>query len=289
MIRHPVKLLASDLDGTLLGPDTRVADRTAAALEAAAAAGIEVVVATGRSHWTALPILEELACVRWVICSNGATVYDRQRGEIAARRLLSAELVDLVVGRLRAAFPTVGLAWECATGLVQDERWMVNRVATNPAVVASSHEPVTSELDLMAGEIVKLLVAHDHLVTYEWLAAVLPHMPEGVSVSTSGAQFVEVTAIDATKAEALRQLCGQLGVNRAHTIAFGDHANDLAMLGWVGTGFAMANAAAHVLAEADAVAPHHAEHGVAQVIEALLGASAAGGLGSAGDGGVSAA
>jgi len=107
-------------------------------------------------------------------------------------------------------------------------------------------------------------------VMYEWLAAVEPHMPEGVSVSTSGAQFVEVTAIDATKAEALRQLCDQLGVDRAHTIAFGDHANDLAMLRWAGTGFAMANAAEHVLAEADAVAPHHAEHGVAQVIEALL-------------------
>ncbi len=272
MIPHPVKLLASDLDGTLLGPDSRVAGRTAAALDAAAAAGIEVVVATGRSHWTALPILADLRCVRWVICSNGATVYDRQRDEVAVRRLLSAELVDLVVGRLRAAFPTVGLAWECASGLVQDDRWMINRVATNPAVVASSREPVTSELDLLAGEIVKLLVAHDRLVTYEWLAAVEPHMPEGVSVSTSGAQFVEVTAVDATKAEALRQLCAQLGVDQAHTIAFGDHANDLAMLRWVGTGFAMANAAEHVLAAADAVAPHHAEHGVAQVIEALLAA-----------------
>ena len=270
MISHPVTLLASDLDGTLLGPDSRVADRTTAALEAAAAAGIEVVVATGRSHWTALPLIDHLACVRWVICSNGATVYDRQQGEVVMRRLLSPELVALVVDRLRAAFPTVGLAWECASGLVQDDRWMANRVATNPAVVASSREPVTSELDLRAGEIVKLLVAHHELVTYEWLAAVQPHVPEGVSVSTSGAQFVEITAIDATKAEALRQLCQQLGVDRAHTVAFGDHDNDLAMLRWAGTGVAMANAADHVRRDADAVAPHHADHGVAQVIEQLL-------------------
>jgi Cof subfamily protein (haloacid dehalogenase superfamily) len=266
-----VKLVASDLDGTLLGADSTVSVRTEAALKAVAAAGVEVVVATGRSHWTAVPLLDHIGCLRWVICSNGATVYDFEVGDVVLRRPLPDDVIRRVVDRIQDAFPSVGLAWESGTGIAQTEQWVANRAATNPAYATGWPEP-TSELEIGASPILKLLVAHHELITYDWLNALQPYLPAGISASTSGASFVEITSSEANKGEALRQLCHQLRIDRADTIAFGDHSNDVGMLGWVGTGYAMANADHQVLAMADEVAPHHTEDGVAQILEVLVAA-----------------
>lgn len=266
---HPLRLVASDLDGTLLGPDSVVSDRTAAALEATAASGVEVVVATGRSHWSSVRLLEHLGCIRWAICSNGATVYDFDAAEVVDQRPVSDEHVGEVVERVVQAFPTAGFAWESPEGIFHTERWAVNRAATDARFVAKNSRP-TRELEIGVEPILKLMIAHDVMTEYEWLDAMRPHVPEGLSSSTSGAAFAEVTASDANKGAALRSLCDQLGIGRQATIAFGDHSNDLEMLGWVGTGYAMANANPRVLEAADAVAPHHAEDGVAQVLEGFL-------------------
>lgn len=272
-----VKLIASDLDGTLLGPDARVSDRTAAAVRAVAAAGMDVVIATGRSHWSALPLVEHLGCIRWLLCSNGATVFDLEAGDAVHRRFLSGGLVADLMARILDAFPTAGFAWESAMGIAQTERWVTNRLATNPTYRPSTAEPV-HDLAPGDGPMVKLLVAHDELITYDWLAALEPLLPSGVCASTSGASFAEITVAEANKADALAHLCLQLGVDRSATIAFGDHANDVGMLEWAATGFAMANAHPLVAARADHVAPHHGDDGVAQVLERLLASGPASGF-----------
>lgn len=263
-----VRLVASDLDGTLFGPDGAVSARTAATLRDVAAAGVEIVVATGRSHWSAVPRLEHLGCLRWLICSNGATVYDFEVGEIVVRRALSPADVAEVVDGLTARFPSVGFAWESPEGVFHTDRWVANRYATDARFQVKQRP--TRELRVHEETVLKLMIAHDELTEYEWLDALATEVPDGLSASTSGAAFVEVTAADANKGDALRLLCDEVGVDRSHTIAFGDHANDLGMLAWVGTGYAMANAAARVREIADATAPHHAEDGVAQVLSELL-------------------
>ena len=263
-----VKLIATDLDGTLFGPDHEVSDVTAEALRAVAALGVEVVVATGRSHWSAVPRLEHLGCVRWLIGSNGATVYDFEAGDVVIRRPLGADAVRAVVEGVGKQFPSVGYAWESPDGVFHSDRFVRNRKATDrrfPIV-----ERPTYEFNIDGPEILKLMIAHDLLTEYDWLDAMAVHVPDGLSASTSGASFVEITAANANKGAALRLLCEQLGVDRAETIAFGDHSNDLAMLHWVGTGYAMANGAARLLDIADAVAPPNHEHGVAQVLTSLF-------------------
>lgn len=265
-----VKLVASDLDGTLLGPDAEVSPRTVEALQAVAEAGVEIVVATGRSHWSAVPRLEHLGCIRWVICSNGATVYDFEAREVVTRRLLTQAQVTAVVEGLGRAFPSAGFAWESPSGVFHTDRFVANRRAIDARFVPKASRP-TRELRVGEDEILKLMVAHEALTEYDWLDAVAAHVPTGLSTSTSGAAFVEVTAAEANKGDALRALCQQLGIDRAHTVAFGDHANDLGMLTWAGFGYAMANAAPRVIAAADATAPHHAEDGVAQVLALLNG------------------
>lgn len=270
---HPdassVRLMATDLDGTLFSPDHEVSDHTAAALGLAAGRGVEVVVATGRSHWSAVPRLEHLGCIRWLICSNGATVYDLAARQIVVSRQLTDEQANEAIDGVAAAFPTVGFAWESPEGVFHDERWIANRQATDGR---SRAEPRPArELDVEAESILKLMAAHDVLVEFAWLDAIEPYVPHGLSVSTSGAAFVEVTAPQANKGDAVRLLCEELGVDRAETIAFGDHANDLGMLTWAGTGYAMAGADPRVVDAADVTAPSNADHGVAQVLTHLFG------------------
>ena len=101
--------------------------------------------------------------------------------------------------------------------------------------------------------------------------ALADHIPGTVSASTSGASFVEVTHVAANKGAAVEALCGRLGVEQAATAAFGDHTNDLEMLRWVGRGYVMANAHPRAFDASPLRAPHHAEHGVAQIIAELAG------------------
>ena len=95
-----------------------------------------------------------------------------------------------------------------------------------------------------------------HLVTTTW--------------SSTGA-LVEISAADVTKASTLALLCDELGVAREEVVAFGDMPNDLAMLRWAGTSYAMANAHPSVLDLADRRAPSNEDDGVAAVLEELFG------------------
>ena len=246
-----------------------VSERTIAALRVISERGVEVVAVTGRSHWSAVGLLRPVGCIRWIICSNGATVYDFEAEAIVHERPLTEQQVDEVVNKLTKAFPTIGFAWESVRGVFHTDQWVENRQATDPSY-APKKTRHCRQLTLDDGPILKLMIAHHELTTYDLLDALRHHLPEGVSASTSGASYAEVTQADANKGDALRHLCEQLGVDRAETIAFGDHANDLPMLDWVGAGYAMANADPRVRAVADYLAPDHGEDGVAQVLERLF-------------------
>lgn len=267
-----IQLVASDLDGTLLDADSRLAPRTITALRHAAAQGAEVVAVTGRSHWSSIELLRPAGCIRWIICSNGATVWDYEAEDVVHHRPLAANVVDEVLAAVVSAFPSVGLSWETPQGLFLNEQWIDNRRATDPRFQNRLPSPPV-DFGFENGPVVKLMLAHHELTTYDWLDAVRPHLPDELSVSTSGATFVEVTRSDANKGDALAQLCATLGVEAHAAVAFGDHSNDLPMLSWVGRSYAMANADPRVLDIADHTAPPHHEDGVAQVLETLFSAS----------------
>lgn len=270
-----VRLIATDMDGTLLGSDSRVSPGTARALGAAADAGLDIVVATGRSHWSAIPLLDGLDFIRWVICSNGATVYDREVGDVVLRRPIEGHLVEQTLAAAIGAFPELGVAYETPDGLVYSKTFRSNRESARagfrytPPPDSSAVKP-TESIDQIASEtVLKLLLAHPELVQLAWLDLLSPHLPTDLHVSTSGADFVEVCAPGADKGLALAVLCEELGVDAAHVAAFGDHANDLGMLTWAGYGYAMDNAHERVKAICTHIAPHHASDGVAQIVSTL--------------------
>ena len=136
-----------------------------------------------------------------------------------------------------------------------------------PGVWDLEDEPPIAQV---VDRLVKVMVGHPDL-GHDALLTRLQSLGLGhLEISSSGADFVEITAPEAEKGQAVERLASQLGIDRVDTVAFGDQMNDLGMLRWVRSGYAMENAHPEILAATDLRAPHHDDDGVAQVIEDLL-------------------
>ena len=119
----------------------------------------------------------------------------------------------------------------------------------------------------------KVLARHEELSPPEFWTAAEEAVGDGLVVTWSSASsLLEMSAPGVTKASTLALVCERLGVDRADVVAFGDMPNDLPMLAWAGTSYAMANAHESVIAAADHLAPDHDDDGVAQVLAGLFDA-----------------
>ena len=263
-----VRLVATDLDGTILRSDGSVSERTVAALRAAEDYGLMVVVATGRPPRWMRPVAEALGHTGLAVCSNGAVIYDMHTDRVLEHTAISREVVLAVAAAVREAMPEVTFAIE-----TRDAGF--GREASYPVADAEDTEldgvRVGSLDDLVNDDVIKLLVRHADLDPDGLLAAareVAGEMAELTHSSRSG--LLEISATGVTKAATLARIADRHGIAAADTVAFGDMPNDLPMLAWAGRGYAMANAHPEVLAAAAHRAPSNDEDGVAQVVEKLL-------------------
>jgi Cof subfamily protein (haloacid dehalogenase superfamily) len=260
-----MRLVASDLDGTLLLPDRTLSPRTVGVLREAAQAGIVLVLVSARPPRTIVPLARELQAKGLAICCNGALIYDLDGEAIVQHWPCTPEIVRDLVLRLREAAPGVHFAVEvgdqygCEPGFA----------AWNPRVWAAV-SPVEDVLALCEAPVTKMLVRHAEIERDSMLELILRLGGAAISATHSGASFVEVSAAGVHKALALEWLAGSLGIDRQDVVAFGDMPNDLPMLVWAGRGVAVANAHPEVLAAADEVTLSHAEDGVAVTLERLL-------------------
>jgi len=204
------KLIATDVDGTMLLPDSTVAPRVAKAIAAAEDAGIEVVMLTARS-WRSLRLLAHDAIPRGMaVCSNGAVVYD-----LATDTILDSQPIDPVT--LRAFLDRavdeldVAIAWETERRVFRTQRYHELRGSDHlpPAYVAAIEFAEEIADDHV---VTKVLVGHDTLQPDELLAA-LDAFALGVTATVSGGPFVEVMAAGVTKALALAALCEARGID----------------------------------------------------------------------------
>lgn len=260
-------LLVSDLDGTLLNADSAIAPRTAAALKAAHDRGVHIVAATGRSHRTAAKLLHPLEVMKWAICSNGATLFDLEADDVVSHTFIAADAVGQILSTIDP-FPELGFAWETPAGLFRDRPMKIQMHRRyGPGIWDLESEPPIHQV---TDQLIKVMVGHPELDHDELLTALRPLIGGDLEISSSGAEFIEITAASAEKGQAVARLATELEVDQPDIVAFGDQMNDLGMLTWVGQGYAMANGHPEVLDATPLQAPHHHEDGVAQVIERLL-------------------
>jgi hypothetical protein len=265
-VRVPARLIATDLDGTLLRSDGTLSDRAAAALRWAAAAGVPVVPATARPlRW--LPVYPFLSEAPQVIFGNGAIVYDRRAAAVVARHQLAPAVLAELCDRIRAAVPAALFAVEVDDGLAMRHepgyplRSDLGHPAVRPAELA----------ELVARPAVKLLVKGPGVAPDELLAGVVGATgPAAEPTVSAGYGLVELAAPGISKATGLAAVAAALGVAPAEVVAFGDMPNDLPMLMWAGHAVAVGNAHPDVLAVAHEVTGTNDEDGVATWITTRL-------------------
>ncbi|MFD6180259.1 Cof-type HAD-IIB family hydrolase [Streptomyces goshikiensis] len=270
------RLIATDLDGTLLRDDKSVSPRTVAALAAAEEAGIEVFFVTGRpARWMDV-VADHVHGHGLAICANGAAVVDLHAGrEFVQVRALPRDTALTVVNALRAAAPGTSFAVERTTG--------INYEPTYPpffqdpgATVATVEKLLHEEPDTTAAPVLKLLAHHSELSPDEFLMLARSAAGDHASITRSSpTALLEISGLGISKASTLELCCAERGISPAEVVAFGDMPNDVEMLRWAGTSYAMGNAHPDVIAAASGRTVANNEDGVAVVIERIIAERAA--------------
>jgi Cof subfamily protein (haloacid dehalogenase superfamily) len=261
----PPKLVASDLDGTLVRSDNTLDERTHRAIATAHAAGAIVVFCTARPHRGLRDLPEATRRHGVAICNNGAMLWDLRTESVIESSPLEPDTARELVALLEAEVPGGAWAVERTGGFGHEPgyvtRWPIPEGATVGAVHALIAEPA-----------VKLMLRHNRMTAdalLERAREACGHLAELSHSSTTDA-LLEISAAGVSKATALARLCAKHGIDRADVVAFGDMPNDLPMLAWAGHSVAVANAHPDVRAAADEVTASNDESGVALVLERLF-------------------
>lgn len=262
----PPRIVATDLDGTLLNSAGSISPRTADALNLARAAGAEIVFVTARPPRSIRRFADLTGLTGPAICSNGAVLYDLATGELLARRTIDPKAARAVADSLTEALPGVAFAVETGTGVLIEAGY-TRRVEHDVA----HYQEVVSACE--AGEPIVKLLALSPAHTSDEMSEVALRAVEGLAeVTHSGVPgLLEISALGVTKAGMLGELCRERGVEPGEVVAFGDMPNDLAVLAFAGAGYAMANAHPLVLSATRHRTSSNDEDGVAVVLERLFG------------------
>ncbi|MFE7076435.1 Cof-type HAD-IIB family hydrolase [Streptomyces sp. NPDC057620] len=259
------RVVATDLDGTLLRGDLTISARTRAALTRATASGARHLVVTGRPAAACRHLLKTLDYTGLAICGQGAQLYDAGRHRLLSSAVLDrsavrvlAERIAEVAGPLEFAVVTAGLDGEFLVTRGFGER------------VRHGWRLVDEYAAMWEGPIEKVLIRSRRLDD-DRLAALAERICEGrVAVAHSGEGRIELLPAGVSKAGGLAEAARKLGFGAADTIAFGDMPNDIPMISWAGHGVAMGNAHVELRRHAEEIAPTNEEDGVAAVLERLF-------------------
>jgi Cof subfamily protein (haloacid dehalogenase superfamily) len=262
-----IRLVATDLDGTLLRDTPPISPRVVTALQAVQATGVVIVLVTARNWRGVLDIAEEAGVRGLAICSNGAVVYDLEALEVRSAHPIDIETAREFFAACRASVAGVCFGWETALGAYRDPTF--HELA--PALSAAYNAAVELFDAIEDGHAAtKVLVRHPDLEGDELLARIAPIAAERLVATISGGPFVEISAAGITKAHTLELLCAELGIARYEVVAIGDQPNDIPMLQWAGRGVAMGNSHPAVLAAVHEHTASNLDDGVALVLESLL-------------------
>ncbi|MFD1172668.1 Cof-type HAD-IIB family hydrolase [Oceanobacillus picturae] len=283
-----MKLIATDLDGTLLNAKGQVSLENARAMRRAQDLGIKVVVATGRSYGAARKPLKEVGLTAPVICLNGANTYSEKK------ELLREAPLDKATARqvqLRCEQEGIYIELFTSDGVYSTSREKFIQVMID---ILQTANPDMSEEDIrkdaekrFQNEEVHFIESHDLLFEREFLQihkilafsldnkklsdlhSTFDSNP-GLAITSSGEVNLEFNHPDAQKGIALEELAKNMGIEMKDVMTLGDNFNDVSMLKMAGRGVAMGNAVEEIKALCQYTTKSNDEHGVAYAIEEML-------------------
>ena len=269
-----IKLVATDIDGTLLSSENLISARNRAAIEAATEAGLLIAFVTGRPPRWLDPLIEMTGHLGVAVGANGAVLYDLATEQTLSSHTIATELMREVAVDLRAEFPDVRFAVEYGAefaaehGYIHD--WEINperdrRGNLIPPPVIAPLEVITERPGL------KLLAKDRGAEPDVFLAAAAAIAGDRATLTHSSSYgLLEVSAPGVTKATGLAELAERNGVAPHEVLAVGDMPNDIPMLQWAGRSYAVANAHQSVKDVADEVTLSNDDDAVGALIEAVL-------------------
>ena len=273
---HNIKLIALDLDGTLLGTDKQLSKEDRAALETAAEKGIEIVPATGRFYRGMPQVIRELPFVNYVISVNGAQVYDVKRDITVCSSEIPWERAVTVMERLDeidVIYDCYQDGWGWMTKALYDKAEEYAANIHSLKMIKELRTPVP-ELKAYLKErglgVQKIQIFFKDMKLREKTLKALPTEFCDLVVTTSIVNNIEINSREATKGIALKKLAQYLDIPVSQTMAFGDDTNDITMLKESGIGVAMGNAYEEVKRVADYVTDSCDKGGVAHAIKHFL-------------------
>ncbi|WP_028546863.1 Cof-type HAD-IIB family hydrolase [Paenibacillus taiwanensis] len=238
-------LLALDMDGTLLDEDQRVSEDTAQAIAEAQAAGVTVILSTGRAIQNAVPYADQLGLTGPMVTVNGGEVWKNPQ-ELYIRHLLQRSSVSKML-ELSEKYDTWFWAYSTER-LYNRENWNGNVEQEDWLKFGYFNED-----DTIRGQLL------DELRTLG-----------GLELTNSSPHNIEINPLGINKASGVQTVCDLLGLDISQTIAVGDSLNDIAVIRHAGLGVAMGNAQEEVKQAADAIVASNIESGVAEVIRRFI-------------------
>lgn len=262
-----IRLVATDLDGTLLSPTGDLTPRAIEAVQRARDTGLYVVPVTGRPPRLTWAIAQQAGLGPLGVCSNGAVIVDLESFSVVEIAPIAPEVALHVVTTLRRAFPEIvfaaedltSFAWE--TGFTAGAAWR----SLDEAAVAQ----VDDIISVMGPSSTKLVARRPGWPASALLDALSTELGGAAHATSSGLDWVEISAPGVSKAYGIERLCQMLKVDATNVLAIGDNHNDLSILEWSGYAAAPANAVPEVLDMVGHVLPTNGDDGVAVMLEAL--------------------
>jgi Cof subfamily protein (haloacid dehalogenase superfamily) len=261
------KLIAADLDGTLMGKDAIISSKVKDAVRRAMDKGVRFTIATGRAFGSTLPFAEELGINAPLICYQGGLIKDRLSGQVIHEHSLPLPLAQEVIRftRQRGLHLNVYL-----DGRAYVER-MTPEARHYTGIAKAAVYPVGDMLAFLDRDPMKfIIVLSDDRATEPLIAELGTLFAGQMWFVRSYPRFVEGIPLGVSKGHALARLADHLGISLAETIGIGDNDNDLELVGQAGLGVAMGNASPALKAAADYIAPPVDKDGVAEVIERFV-------------------
>ncbi len=257
-----IRLVATDLDGTLLRPDGTVLAYTRSVLERVSRL-VPVVLVTARAPRTARRCAADIGVSGPLVCLNGALTYDTLEDKVTRHRPVAALDAAHLVRLIRTVLPDVCFAFEYETSYAWEPRYQ-------ELVTGDLAEPdalIGDALEFCTKPVTKLIVRHPLYGSEGLLEKVAAAIDHRFVTTYSGGVFLEISAEGVAKASAVAAICAERGINRSEVLAFGDMRNDMPLLAWAGRAIAVANAHPDVLAAVSETTTSNAEDGVARALE----------------------
>jgi len=278
-VKPHVRLLGVDIDGTLLNPEFQISPADMAALRRARAAGVEVVVVTGRRHTFALPIVQQLGFDLWVISSNGA-ITRSLAGETFHRDLLPVDTCRRLCTTMQEFRGNTVLTFDQETkgAIVLEhmnelsasiQRWLEKNLQFIEFVIPIEDSLTRNPVQAMfCGSILRMQEALARLSA--------SNLDEDITVLRTEYEARDLSMVDVlnqgcSKGHALQRWAHHRGIPREEVMAIGDNYNDIEMLAFAGVPFIMGNAAEELRREGWTVTRSNDQNGVAAAIEQVLG------------------